>query len=458
MELELPHNWHVRPHQTALMNAMLVEDYKRGVCIWHRRAGKDASSLNLTAVQSQQVVATYWHMLPTAIQARHVVWDAIDPRTGVKHIDQAFPKEMRAGVNNTEMKIEFKNGSIWHLVGSDNYDRLVGANPYGVIFSEFSVADPQSWEYVRPILSENGGWALFIYTFRGKNHGWDMYEMARDNPKWFCELLDIEHTFRDDAKTIPVISQEAYQDEIDAGMDPLLALQEYYCKADAGLTGAYYTEQLRLSKVGDYPWNPAKPVHTFWDIGLDTTSIWFGQEADDSDAINIIDFWGAANVGLSDWIKRMKDAPYSYGLHLGPHDVKKRDYWTAVSYQTLSSDLMDFEFEECPNISRKEGIDAVKMFLPRLRFNKETTTHGWDSLVNYRREYNQKLRIWLNTPLHDWASHAADAMRYMAIAWPENFFGGASFDYTVKRAIGGKKHVGSDDTLARMYKRMGVGG
>ncbi len=456
MELDLPNNWTARAYQRPLMQAFLVDEFKRGVCPWHRRAGKDASTLNLTAVQSQRKIATYWHMLPTAIQARHVVWDAIDPRTGVKLIDQAFPKEMREGTNQTEMKIEFKNGSMWHLVGSDNYDRLVGANPYGVVFSEYSVADPSAWDYIRPILSENDGWALFIYTFRGKNHGWEMAEMAKRNPKWFYQLLDIEHTFRDEECIIPVITQEAYQDEIDAGMDPLLALQEYYCKADAGLAGAYYTNQLRLAKVGDYPWNPAKPVHTFWDIGLDTTSIWFGQEADDADAINIINYMSEANISLPEWIKRCKEEPYTYGQHTAPHDIKKRDYWTKVSYINMASDLADFDFEECPNISRQQGIDAVKIFLPRLRFNKETTSRGWDALLNYRREYNEKLRVWLNTPLHDWASHGADAMRYMSIAWPENFYGGASFNFTVKRAIGTKRKFGNDnEALQRMYRQMG---
>lgn len=454
MNITIPHNWAARPHQKKFMYSMLVDGIKRAVCIWHRRAGKDSASINLTAIETQRHVATYWHMLPTAIQARHVVWDAIDPATGIRIIDQAFPKEIRKSINHTEMKIELTNGSIWQCVGSDNYDRLVGANPLGVVFSEYSLADPAAWDYIRPILAENGGWALFIYTFRGKNHGWDMYEMAKNNPKWYCEMLDIEHTYRDTEKTKPVITQEMYQDEIDAGMDPLLALQEFYCKADAGLTGAYYTAQLRLCKVGDYPWNPMKPVHTFWDIGLDTTSIWFGQEATESNMIDIIDYWSAPNVGLAEWIKRMKDAPYMYGQHTGPHDIKRRDYWTATSYRELSSTLADFDFEECPDISRQQGIDAVKMFLPRCRFNRATTVDGFSCLTNYRREYKEKLRTWLNTPLHDWASHGADAFRYMSIAWPENFFGSSSSNFGVKKAIGGNTQPTQQDRINRMIQQM----
>jgi phage terminase large subunit len=452
-EVTIPNNWAARPHQIPFMEARLVQDVKRMLCVWHRRAGKDSASINLTCIEAHKHIATYWHMLPTAIQARHVVWDAINPATGVRMIDQAFPERIRAGINNTEMKIELKNGSFWQCVGSDNYDRLVGASPLGVVFSEWSLTNPAAWDYIRPILKENGGWATFIYTFRGKNHGWDLYKMAKKNPRWFCELLDIEHTWRDAEMSQPVITQQDYQEEIDDGMDPLLALQEYYCSADAGLSGAYWTEALKKSKVGDYPWDPMKPVHTFWDIGLDTTAIWFAQEADNG-LINVIDYWSGANVGLSEWIKRMKDAPYSYGQHVGPHDIKRREFWTAMGYNTLAAQLMDFEFEECPNISRKEGIDAVKMFLPRLRFNRETTTTGWDALTNYRREYNEKLRLWLNTPLHDWASHGADAMRYFAIAWPENFGGIISSRFTVKKAIGQTHAPTQQDKMNRMISQI----
>lgn len=195
--IQLPNNWVARPHQQGFAK-YLAGGGKRAVAVWHRRAGKDSASLNWTAICSQQVVANYWHMLPTAVQARHVVWDNVDPRTGVRVIDQVFPKELRSRVNNTDMTIGLKNGSTWQCVGSDNFDRLVGSNPYGVVFSEYSIADPRAWDFIRPILIENGGWALFIYTPRGKNHGHELYTMAANNEDWFAELLDIDHTTRGD--------------------------------------------------------------------------------------------------------------------------------------------------------------------------------------------------------------------------------------------------------------------
>jgi len=410
------------------MEAML-NGTKRAVCVWHRRAGKDSASLNFTAVEAHRKIANYWHMLPTAIQGRHVVWDSVNPATGQRVIDQVFPQEIRVGTNNTEMKIELQCGSTWQVVGSDNYDRLVGSNPYGVIFSEYSIADPRAWDFIRPILAENGGWAIFIYTSRGKNHGYDLYEMAKNNPDWFCELLNIDTTLRNDGT--PVITKKQFEAEIAAGMDRQLALQEFYCSFDAGLFGAYYTEEIKHAKVGSFTWNPRKPVHTFWDIGLDTTAIWFGQESTDSGRVNIIDYEAAPNISFQKWIKELKEKPYTYGIHSMPHDFKKRD-WKDLSSGPSMAENFNFPTEQTPDLPRNQGIDAAKNFLPICNFNNTPSVmRGYDGLTNYRREYNDKLRIFMDRPLHDWASHPADAFRYMAIAWPENYVAHNSAKYKV---------------------------
>jgi hypothetical protein len=437
-DIQLPYLWRARHYQQEVFRYMFKGgsmERKRACCVWHRRCGKDSFSLQLGAIGTQERVGTYWHMLPTLNQARKVVWDGID-KEGRRMIDQAFPKELRESTNESDMKIKFKNGSVWQCVGSDNYDSLVGTNPVGVVMSEYSVADPRAWDFIRPILSENGGWAVFIYTPRGKNHGYRLYQNALESENWFCSLLTIEDTFRDDARTQPVITKEDYLDEINSGMDPQLAAQEYMCSFDAGLFGAYYTEQLKMAKVGDYPWNPNKPVHTFWDLGLrDATAIWFAQESNDGDAINVIDYWEESNVPLVDWMRRIREAPYTYGVHVGPHDIKRRDYTTGKSYLSTAAE-MGVDFEVCPDIGLRQGIDASKSFLPRVRFNADTTSKGYDALVNYRREYNDKLQVFMDRPLHDWASHGADAFRVMSIAWPEGWSMGDIGNYGVIRSNG----------------------
>jgi len=424
-EIILPHQWKARPHQTNFFTNMLPEalggkGLRRAVCVWHRRAGKDSTSLNFTSVMAHHEVGTYWHLLPTAIQGRHVAWDMIS--NGTRIIDQVFPEELRKqnGVNETDMRIKLKNGSTWQVVGSDNYDRLVGANPRGVVFSEYSLSNPEAWNYIRPILKENGGWAIFIFTYRGKNHAFDLHKMAKNNPLWYEELLDIDHTWREDNS--PVFSQKDYQEELDDGMDPLLALQEYYCSPDAGMEGAYYTHELTLAKYGDYPWNPNKPVHTFWDIGIkDATSIWFGQESNNGDAINIIDYITGKDRSFPQWISELKNKGYTYGVHSMPHDFKKRAWKDGGSAVSVAREL-NFEIEITPDLTRAQGIDASRRFFPRCCFdNNPDVLKGLEGLRSYRREYNTKLQTWMDRPLHDWAADPADAFRYMAIAWPDSY-------------------------------------
>jgi phage terminase large subunit len=136
-------------------------------------------ALNWGAVAAHQRIGNYWHMLPEYKQARKAIWDAINPHSSRRRIDEAFPKELRRSTNQTEMKIEFHCGSIWQVVGSDNFNSLIGSPPVGIVYSEWAVADPRSHGFLRPILAENKGWALFIYTSRGYNHGFSTYESER---------------------------------------------------------------------------------------------------------------------------------------------------------------------------------------------------------------------------------------------------------------------------------------
>ena len=448
--ITLPNDWAAREYQGSLFQYMfpepgVIREGGRGAEVWHRRSGKDSASLQLQAIASQIRVGTYWTMLPSLVQARKVIWDGID-KFGRRMIDQAFPREMRAGTNHSEMKIEFKNGSIWQCVGSDNYDSLVGTNPVGVVMSEYSIADPRAWDFIRPILRENGGYIIFIYTPRGKNHGFDLYDMARGNDRWHSSLLTIDETKDENGQ--PVISNEDYLEEIEDGMDPQLALQEFYCSFDAGLFGAYYTDALKRCKVGTFPWNPRLPVHTAWDLGLrDATAIWFFQETDYGSSggpINVINYMEKTNVPLTEWIKRVHELPYTFGTHMAPHDIETRDRDYGIrSIDTAAEHGMFFDV--CPKVSLKTGIDTVKTFLPRLQFDKVGTASGWDTLSNYRREYNDKLRVFMNTPCHDWASHGADAMRYAAVGFSMGFHVAASGDYNIISSDGKRRQIGANN-------------
>ena len=221
----LPHRWWPRQYQLPLWNAMETGT-KRAVAVWHRRGGKDLTALNITIKQALTMrVGLYWHLLPTYEMGRKIVWNGMTG-DGTRFLD-FWPEEMITRKRDDNMLLEASNGSIWQVVGSDDPDRLVGSNPVGVVLSEYSLQNPQAWEYIRPILAENGGWAIFIYTARGRNHGYDVIQHALKSKFWFGQILTVDDTRKPlldntgkpvlsengDIQMVPVVSPEIIEED-----------------------------------------------------------------------------------------------------------------------------------------------------------------------------------------------------------------------------------------------------
>ena len=228
-------------HQQNVVDAYVKNQFRRFFLAWHRRAGKDVFTLDFIRERMKERVGNYWHLFPFHVQAKRAIWKGIDARTGERFIDRAFPDRLRARDNETEMSIVMPNGSTWQMLGSDNYDRMVGSNPCGIAFSEWALCDPAAWDYIRPILLENKGFALFITTFRGRNHAWRMFQQVKNSEGWFAEIRTVNQTQRHDGS--PIVTPEDIQKEIDEGMDPALVRQEFYCDPDAASAGAVFTRQ-----------------------------------------------------------------------------------------------------------------------------------------------------------------------------------------------------------------------
>src|SRR3990167_1201281 len=195
--LVIPYLFEPRSYQLPLFQA-IDSGKKRAFLIWHRRSGKDKACLNLMIKKMFERVGTYFYILPQFAQAKRIIWEGAD-KNGFRFLDH-FPKEIIDGEpNSSELKIRLKNGSLFQLIGSDNYDSLRGSNPVGCVFSEMAFQDPAVWDVVRPILAENDGWAIMNSTPQGKNFFYEMYEMAKDNPDWFVSRLTVK-----DTKVIPL--------------------------------------------------------------------------------------------------------------------------------------------------------------------------------------------------------------------------------------------------------------
>ena len=405
-EITVPVDWAPRPYQFPLWK-FLEDGGKRAVAVWHRRAGKDLLSINWCAVSALTRPGLYWHLFPTYNQGRKIAWDGMT-RDGRKFIDH-FPQETWEAVNNTEMRLTLKNGSIYQVVGTDNVDRLVGANPVGVVFSEYSLQDPRAWDYIRPILAENGGWALFIYTARGRNHGYDLLNMAKRNEKWFQQTLSVDDT--------RAISQEAVDEERDSGMPDEMIQQEFYCSFDAPLVGSYYGNAMaRLladGKITGVPYEQRLEVHTSWDLGMnDSTAIIFFQRH--GGEIRIIDYYESSGEGLAHYVKILKEKEYLYGEHIAPHDIQVREMGTGKSRLEVAREL-GIRFRVAANLRIDDGIEAVRTTLPKCFFDEKKCSHLIEALRQYRKDFDEKHKVFRDRPLHDWTSHPADAMRYLAV-------------------------------------------
>lgn len=228
-------------HQQDVVHAYKTRQLQRFFLAWHRRAGKDTFGLDFIRERMQERIGNYWHLFPFHVQAKRAIWKGIDARTGERFIDRAFPPMIVESTNDTDMSITITGGSTFQMLGSDNYDRMVGSNPCGILFSEWALCDPAAWDYIRPILIENKGWAMFITTFRGRNHAYRMFETIKELDSWYADLKTIDDTYRHDGK--PIVTKEDVEEEIRQGMDPSLVQQEFYCDPDATLSGAIFQKQ-----------------------------------------------------------------------------------------------------------------------------------------------------------------------------------------------------------------------
>jgi phage terminase large subunit len=429
MEIDLPaHGWTPRGYQLPSWTAW-EKGCKRLILVWHRRAGKDEVALNKAAVAAHERVANYWHCLPQYEQARKAIWEAVNPHTGRRRIDEAFPPEIRARTDSQSMTIEFKSGSIWKVVGSDNPNSLVGAPPAGIVFSEWALSNPSAWGYLAPILAENGGWAEFISTPRGRNHMKTMLDMARKNPwsptnprGWFAEVLTPTET----GFPLDLIEEQRKEYHGIFGQDAGDALieQEYWCSFEAAILGSYYgREMLAVERDGRIlpDLREDLPVHTAWDLGVgDSTAIWCFQAT--FSGPRIIDYYEASGYAVDHYAEWLDKRGY-HGHDFVPHDAKVRE-WTSSGpdgkAKTRLQTLIELKRKPrlVPNHKLEDGINAARRLLPSCLFD-EKTEEGMECLRQYRREWDDDKKVFKNTPLHDWTSHGADAFRYLAMAWRE---------------------------------------
>lgn len=409
MVIELPYRFEPRHYQKPLFKAIVEDKVRRAVAVWHRRAGKDKTFLNLLVIMAMETMANYAYYFPTAALGRKALWDNIDARSGMKVIDH-IPDALVEKKNEQQMKITLINGSTIQILGTENLD-VVGGNYYGVIFSESAQHNPLAWDYIRPILRENGGWALFNGTPRGKNWFHRLFTRNASNPDWFTQRLTVDDT--------KALTDAEIDEERRAGMREEMIQQEYFCDWSVGMPGAIYAQEVDRAREGGrvraFDPDGGALVHTAWDLGSpENTAVVYFQRL--GPFLFIVDYEKGLRLTTTQRVSHMNAKGYAYGNHCLPHDAAaKRPGGLSFAEELAAAGLANV----CviPRTDDPERrINRMWEMFPNTHFNEPKTEKLLEALEAYHRKEDEKNATIQSVIVHDWASHGADAFGYIAEA------------------------------------------
>lgn len=383
------------------------------VLVAHRRFGKTVFCINHlihAALSCPRERPFFGYVAPFRNQAKAIAWDYLKsytrPIPGVRY-------------NESELRCELPGGRNIQLFGADNADGLRGLYLDGVVMDEYAQMNPRVWpEVIRPMLADRMGWAVFIGTPRGRNGFWSLYEKARKTKGWFSALFRAS-----ESGVLP----DGELDALREGMSEEQYAQELECSFDAAIPGAYYGRLMgdadREGRIGIVGHDPGRPVHTAWDIGVgDATAIWFFQLAPGG-GLNVIDYYENTGEGLDHYAGVLAEKPYRYDRHIAPHDAAVKE-WGSGRTRIETAQGLGIRFVMAPRASLADGINAVRMTLPKCRFDMGRCAAGLEALRQYQQLWDGGRKCFRDQPLHDWTSHAADAFRYLALGWRAEGKGG----------------------------------
>ncbi len=389
----------LRPLQREALSALDARQY--GVLICHRRFGKTVLALfrlcrNATAAGRMYRGA---YIAPTYRQAKDVAWDYL----------KTIARACRAKINEKDLSCRFPNGAAVSLYGAENPDSLRGLNLCDAVFDEVAQMPYSAWtEIVMPMVLANHGRALFLGTPKGRNALWRVWENAKTHPEeWAAIMYRASETGILSAADLELARRETSEE---------VYAQEYECSFTAAVRGSYYGKILedaeREGRICGVPYQPGYPVHTAWDLGFsDSTAIWFAQVV--GREVHVIDYYQSSGAGLDHYVNILQGRGYVYGQHLLPHDAAASELGTGTTrLETLRR--LGVNGRVLPAAKVDDGINAVRLLIPRCWFDASKCAQGLEALRLYQREWDDKAQDFRARPLHDWTSHAADAFRYLA--------------------------------------------
>ena len=379
----------------------------------HRRAGKTVALCNQIirkALENTRAFPPprYAYIGPSFAQAKDLVWGYCKYYTGV------LPS---VKVVEGDLQIILPNGAMINLYGgAAAYERMRGLYFDGVVADEYPLLNPTMLgSVVRPCLADYRGWAVISGTSNGDDHFHEVKKRAEtDTENWDTYSIPVNETDALDQTEVEEMRKDMTSDEF---------AREMMCSFDAPIEGSYYGEVINeitiAGQVAGVPYDPNAPVFTSWDLGIDDEMfIWFWQRV--GRELHVIDTLQNTGKGLEWYATQIKDKPYFYAVHVLPHDIMARELGTGKSRYEVLMALLGSVFV-CPGHSVEDGITAARSTLRMCWFDRVRTEPGLSALKNYHKTPKGQ-------PLHNWASHAADAFRIGSIAMNHiaSYLGGVS--------------------------------
>jgi len=376
--------------------------------VFHRRAGKTVATvadLIDNTLRCPLPNARGAYVAPTYVQAKDVAWEY------AKRFSHAIP-----GVqfNESELRIDYPNGARVRLYGADNADRMRGLYFDHMVLDEYADMNPAAWnEVLRPALADRKGSAVFIGTPKGRNAFYEVCENAKTNDDWYFLKMGAQDT--------GIIDPEELEDARSSMTKEQFAT-EFGCSFDSAVVGSYYGSEIELAyeerRVGVVPHDPALPVTTYWDLGLDdATAVWFVQTL--GKEIRIIEAMEWTQTPLTQIASEVMNKGYTYKDHVFPHDIRVREMTTGRSREEVMRNILG-KLSIAPMLDVEDGINALRTLFSRMFFDAAKCRTLVEALKNYRKKWDDKRKVFENRPYHDWSSHFADAGRMLAVTYRES--------------------------------------
>lgn len=389
-----------RPHQQRAWE----NDTRFMVRVWHRRAGKTFYSVLaqvIRCIQSDKDDHRAFYIAPTFKQAKAIAWDmARGFLRGVPGIT----------FNESELRIDFPNGARLQLLGAEQYDSLRGRYADDIVVDETALVPGVAWTQVMsPMLADRQGRCTFIGTPAGRmNLLYELYTYATTSgdPEWSADVLTYKDTNVLDTREVERMRRQMRHEEFE---------QELMCSWDAALRGAYYLQEMKKvdesGRITSIAYDSALPVTVALDLGWsDETVAVFHQSVGNEH--RIIKCQAYTQTAIPDIIRHWHTLPFNIDQVLLPHDAKVHELSTGTTREEVFLNH-GCNVQIVSKLDIHEGIDQVRRALPHTWFDQDGTRTLIEALRAYRSEYDEVKNVHSTRPVHNWASHYADAVRYL---------------------------------------------